>query len=632
MSRSTPKRSPFFDAWLAATDDPLRLVTGRDNEQWEGWGAMRARAHARLGHATEALPLLGELAAFAPHKGYLTWLPLIRNVGQVPDETAQRTSHALLRFAGTLTQPLATGDPARPSVDAALALLAEWRETKRGLPEPLHALSILLRKLGRTGEALAAARTLFELRPDWRSAGTLSSTLRAAGDLEAALEMAKRGAELTAPELRAANFLDVGDLSLELNRPSEARQAYSAALELEQDNAWGRAGFFYASFREHGNEADRAALRSFVVEHPDDRHACQLLGAIGEPLLDKAVWPSDATAAAFRQIHQSCLENPPSAPLKMSVAVSAPEGPSNTLAGEVSARAFGQRLELELSVTTIPTPDPREPLPGAELALWRRAGGSFEAALDPPDPAVQREVGILAATPYNLAIWMERARILGEALGPARVGELLATMVHPPPLPHRHFDPPLWIQNVQIAAAAAIAHVDRGWQGSVRRASLLSIGRGPVDWSVTAAIVVLMWISMHEPRSRAEIEALFQDLRRRESRAAGCTYDVPLRQAWLRIPGIAPETRAMLQGELSALLSDGETPSPISEPDPDPLPAKVGSGRVTAAAWALGLSGVFLVPRIWPAAWGDWSLGPSMACVGLGFWIWARQVRSRPRS
>jgi len=169
-----PEVLAVFDSWLAACDDPLKLVSARDDQDWEGWVAMRARAHGRLGHAAEMLPLLAELTAFAQHKDYLAWAHLLKDVGQVPVEVAQSTSEALMRLAASLLEPLALNDPARRSVDSALALLAEWRETKRRLPEPLHAFAILLRKCGKTAEVLRAARTLFELRPDWRSAGTLS--------------------------------------------------------------------------------------------------------------------------------------------------------------------------------------------------------------------------------------------------------------------------------------------------------------------------------------------------------------------------------------------------------------------------------------------------------------------------
>jgi tetratricopeptide (TPR) repeat protein len=612
-----------FDGWFAACDNALGLVTKRENENWEGWFAMRARTHAKMGRSEDALPLLAKLAAAAPEKGYLSWLPLIPNPGHVSDEAAESAAVELLQLANAIPEPLASDHPAQGTVAAALGLLADWRELKRQLPVPLHATAIFLRKLGKLEEALKAARALYDLRPDWRSIGTLISTLRASGDLEGALDIARRGTALTPPDSRAAMWLDVGDLCLDLDRVAEARHAYGAALALEPENAWARSSFPYARFRELGDEADRATLRQWSLEHPDDGRAFWLLSEIGEPLLERPVVPSDATAGVFRHLHKSFLDDPPtSGPIGMSLALSAPEGPSNMLARSLLERAFGQRIEIELSITSTPTPDPREPLPGADVFLWRRAGDGIEAALPPPDPTVQRELGLIAATPYRLDLWAERARILGEALGPTRVEDLLASMVHPPLLPRVRYDPPRWVQNVQVIAALAIRYVDRGWEGSTARATLLSLARGPVDWSVTAAIVALMWTARHEPQSVAEIEALFTELRRRESRGAGCTYDVPLRQAWLLLPGVSVEMRATLQRELGSLL--GEETDEASADHAAGLPSRApgeGPGWRRPVCWAITLTSV-LLPALTPEALGDWWILGSIIGPGVAFWIW----------
>lgn len=616
-----------FDGWFAACDDALRLVTKRENEHWEGWFAMRVRTYAKLGRPEDALPLLAKLAAAVPEKPYLSWLPLIPNPGHVSDEVAESAAGELLQLANAIPEPLPSDHPAQATVMEALGLLANWRELKRQLPAPLHATAIFLRKLGQLEEALTAARALYALRPDWRSVGTLTSTLRASGDLEGALDIARRGTELAPLDSRAALWLDVGDLCLDLDRVSEARHAYGAALALEPENVWARSSFPYARFRERGDEADRATLRQWSLEHPDDGRAFALLSGIGQPLLERPSIPSDATVGIFRHLHKSFLDEPPtSGPISISMALSAPEAPSNMLVRGLLERAFGQRIEIELSVGASLTPDPREPLPGADVFLWRRTGDQFQAALPPPDTTVQREVGLIAATPYRLDSWAERARILGEALGPMRVGDLLASMVYPPPLPNVRCDPPRWVQNVQIAAALAISYVDRGWEGSTARATLLSLARGPVDWSVTAAIVALMWTAKHEPRSVTEIEALFVDLRRRESRTAGCCYDVPLRQAWLLLPGVSVEMRATLEHELDTLLGDEteEVPADHASDLRSRAPGK-GPGWRRSVSWAIALTSL-LLPALSPQALGDWWILGTIVGLGVALWIWISGV------
>lgn len=614
-----------FDGWFATCDNALALVTGQRNESWEGWFAMRARTYAKLGKAEDALFLLAKLAAAAPDKGYLTWLSLIKAPGQLSDQGVERAATQLLGLASSLPEPVAVNDPARPTITLALGLLAGWRETKRHLAVPLHAIAIFQRKLGRIEEALAAAHALFELRPDWRSVGTLCSTLRANGDLEGALDIARRGTALAPTDSRAAMWLDVGDLCLDLERVAEARQAYGAALELEPDNAWASSGFPYARYRELGNEADRAALRQWSLEHPDDARAFQLLSHIGQPLLEKPFVPTDATANVFRHLQKSFLENPPeTAPAKASLGLSAPEAPSNMLAVGLLERAFGQSLEIDVSVAEVSGPDPREPLAGAEVALWRRVGDDFEPAFSAPDATVQREVATIAATPYRLSAWAERARILGEALGPARVSDLLATMVHPPALPNAAYDTARWIQNVQVAAALAIGYVDRGWEGSTRRATLLSLARGPVDWSVTAATVALMWLGRSEPRSVSEIEAVFGQLRQRQS-----YNDEPLRQAWLLLPGVSPEMRASLQGELDALLGDESEDEDADEDDADDTAAAPvltpSARRHRGIAFVVALASLFFAV-LWPHAWGEWWLLILVVGWGVAFWFWISGV------
>jgi tetratricopeptide (TPR) repeat protein len=629
---SSAEAVAVFDGWFAACDNALALVSNRENEHWEGWFAMRARTYAKLGQPEIALPLLAKLAAAVPEKAYLSWLPLIPNPGQVSDEAAESAAVELLQLAHAIPEPLASDDPARGTVAAALGLLADWREVKRQLPVPLHATAIFLRKLGKIDEAVTAARALYDLRPDWRSIGTLTSTLRASGDFEGALEIARRGTELAPPDSRAALWLDVGDLCLDLDRVSEARHAYGAALALEPENVWARSSFPYARFRERGDEADRATLRQWSLEHPDDGRAFGLLSEIGQPLLEQPSVPSDATAGVFRQLHGSFLDDPPtSGPIRISMALSAPEAPSNMLVRGLLERAFGQRIDIELSVGSSPTPDPREPLPGADVFLWRRAGDGFEAALLPPDATVQRELGLIAATPYRLDSWAARARILGEALGPTRVGDLLASMVHPPPLPDVRYDPPRWVQNVQVAAALAISYVDRGWEGSNARATLLALARGPVDWSVTAAIVALMWTAKHQPRSVIEIEALFAELRRRESHTAGCSYDVALRQAWLLLPEVGIDMRATLQRELDALLGD-ETGGVLPAHASDRLSRAPGEGPGwrRPVSWAITLISL-LLPALSPEALGEWWILGTIVGLGVAFWIWISGVPPLPR-
>src|SRR5262249_53277310 len=159
------------------------------------------------------------------------------------------------------------------------------------------------------------------------------------------------------------------------------------------------------------------------------------------------------------------------------------EAPSNYVAFEWLQR-------LDVTVARIQKPDPRLPRGRVDYLLWDFEGTRPRVAVTPPAPAVAHEVADLAAQPYRLDAWWGHARRLARQLGPARVEDLLGTMVYPPGV-SRVDRPAAWVYRVQVAAALVLAHLDSGWEESVRRKALLALANGPMDWSVDAALVAL---------------------------------------------------------------------------------------------------------------------------------------------
>ncbi len=158
----------------------------------------------------------------------------------------------------------------------------------------------------------------------------------------------------------------------------------------------------------------------------------------------------------------------------------------------------------------------------------------------------------LATGHYDLAAWAESAARLGGSLGPDRVDDLLGVMVHPPLAPDP-FLPWDWIQRIQFAATLALTGLDEGWAGSLRRKVLISLVNGPMDWSVTAAIVTLAHLATTAPEIAAETLEVFRTrLRNLPDRGYTC-YAIPLVLAMLHQPDVTGAERTELRTTLREL-------------------------------------------------------------------------------
>lgn len=308
--------------------------------------------------------------------------------------------------------------------------------------------------------------------------------------------------------------------------------------------------------RMHESENDdctiaREVLRTFVAKHPDDVRVADLLERIGEPLIDRCPRPNDALAGLVRGLAPRHGAGVPS--FVLHAASTSPEAPSNVLALALLARAHGRAHHLTLDVLHPWGPE-RYGDASQPIQLYRRQGDDLVPALAPPTPAVASEIAAIAALPYQLSLWLERATVLGRALGRARAGELLSALVHPPDLPDPSEDAASWVMRTQVVAALALAGLDAGWHGSERRRLLLALSTGAIDWTLTAVIVALLAIVREEPRAHADVVAAFYALRAREPRHGYCPYAVPLRQAWLRLPNVDPALQRALERELAERL------------------------------------------------------------------------------
>jgi tetratricopeptide (TPR) repeat protein len=129
------------------------------------------------------------------------------------------------------------------------------------------------------------------------------------------------------------------------------------------------------------------------------------------------------------------------------------------------------------------------------------------------------------------------------------VKDLLGTMVHPPARPDT-LPIWVWVQRAQVAAAFVIAHLGEGWDGSPRQRVLCSLARGPMDWSVEAAIVALAQVAQREPAAVRDIAALYLELLESLPTPGGIPYLHALLACAARLPapdGVLRDKVAQIQ-------------------------------------------------------------------------------------
>ena len=143
-------------------------------------------------------------------------------------------------------------------------------------------------------------------------------------------------------------------------------------------------------------------------------------------------------------------------------------------------------------------------------------------------------------------LFRSAASRVAEALGPGRVGEVLAAMVHPPAVP-KGSSALTWLPRVQRASAEVAAQVDAGWEGSARQEALLSVLLGPRDWATEAAIRDLARLGRENEAYAPDIHDAFQQLADARPNAGYWAWERALFSCWLELPHLYPQEREELE-------------------------------------------------------------------------------------
>jgi hypothetical protein len=215
---------------------------------------------------------------------------------------------------------------------------------------------------------------------------------------------------------------------------------------------------------------------------------------------------------------------------------------------EIAAK--GADLALNFRVAAIPDPDPRQPMDEVRYLLWTYQGADATPGLPPPSEQVRQAIAELAQGNFDRHRSFARASRVAEQLGPQALPDILATMVHPPPLPPGR-EALEFVPRLQLEAMHVAAQVDDGWQGSQRRTALMSVLFGPMDWTTNAAIDVLAFLAERNPAYAFDIHKSFEFLERKRPQGGYCCWLAHLYYRWLSLPLLYDQEREDLRKKLA---------------------------------------------------------------------------------
>jgi tetratricopeptide (TPR) repeat protein len=547
---------PANQEWLALLHEYLRNAGNDDSrlypikdKRYFAEEAVRAYVWARQGRLNEALELLVQVVEAKPDSTYLDdwavdWLKQDEALAAVPRLTLERIlAVAVNRFPER--RWLRRKDSNKLEGYAEIA--AHVPATLRSSPafQMLHAG--ILRKLGRFEEALAVARDTTLTAVGWHSLVAAGLALRERGDCDAAAAAFEQALTFNPDDLSAR--LEAGDGYLRHHAWDKAHAWYMQVLQRQADHPWAFPSALFCQWKSSGDNLKHKRLREMAYRIPPNPRAEQLL-RVAEPYVGILPLPADAIANAVRSIDRAFRDKPPDKPGgDIAITVSHLESPSATLALEEQLKALGHPLPIIVTVKAIPQPDPRQPCRPIRYELWKYAGTDASPALAAPPPSILQIVSALASNPFERDENFKDARLAAQGLSEEQIPQLLAAMVHPPPIPADK-DALEWLPRVQLAAAQIIAQVGNTWHGSTRREALLAALLGPRDWVTVAAIVALAHLAEEQPEVETDVNEAFSTLSNFIPDGGYCCFAHALFGCWQWLPNLSVQEKQMLQERL----------------------------------------------------------------------------------
>jgi tetratricopeptide (TPR) repeat protein len=416
----------------------------------------------------------------------------------------------------------------------------------------LYMAAVLVRRMGRLEEAVSLAQELHARHPAYEPAVAVAYAMREAGRREESDAALQQALQYRPDELTV--HLDMGDLRWDEGDWDGAGMHYGLVLQREPQHEWALPCSYAVQFQKTGDPRWREALEQLASAGND--RAGALLFQLGMDLQMYLPEPTDATVNVGEQLFAEFHGKPDQVPqAAVEVTLSNLEPPSAVLAVNYQMRLAGFPQPPRFKVEKIASPDPREPWGKADYVLWRYQGIEALPNYPPAPEAVVEGISRIAAQPYRRDTWRDWGRSLAAALGPVPVEQVLGAMVNPP-YPPAEMRAWTWINRFQLAAAFLIAGREHGWAATERRRVLLSLARGPLDWTVEHALIALSAIAEEVPESVPEIAELHLDRLRGAPREGAVCYIPTLCMAALKRPGIEPVEREHWLDILKQVMQD----------------------------------------------------------------------------
>lgn len=424
-------------------------------------------------------------------------------------------------------------------------LAQRFAESHAARPELAMIVPGLLRKAGLFDDALAWVRRAAP-EPTWHSAVAEGLILREAGrtaDADPAFELALR----CDPDDISAR-LEAGDMYMRQQRWDEALRWYERALEVDAEHRWALPSATWCRSKlaqEVWGQGDTPFLGEVIaLSNADNGRANDLLDDLRD-YSGRLPEASDATANALRQMLAAGSDVK-----SVAIASTSVESPSNQVAFALAA-AYADDLDLSISYTSVPSPDPREPIADVRHRVWKREGEVLAPALPAPPPEVADAIAAVARMPYDRDVLWAAASLVARDCPQANAETLLACIARPP-LPPEDTHVLAWIPRVHLAVSDALAHLGTGWDDAPRRDALLSVLHGPMDWSVGTTALTLARLSRDEPALCLEIHRAFETLEAARPDGGACCWETPLYWAWCSMSHLWDNEHEALLGKLRA--------------------------------------------------------------------------------
>ncbi|MCC7449799.1 MAG: hypothetical protein IT324_20430 [Anaerolineae bacterium] len=552
----------LLDQIIAASNQPFWLVPLQKGIDFAN-AAVAAYIYAKSGNIERALQIMTEISQVAPQASYLSWI-----VEWLADSEAAAsvTPNTMMVLVSALISHY-PGDnideTTKHHFARILPALAQSRTNNPHVGELAALQASLLRKLGKLDESVAAAQAGYTAAPNWLTAMQLGAAYRSKGQIDEALTA--YGSAIAHQPNDDSVRLDAGDMLCQSGRIADGVRFYKEVLDRTPNHPWAAPYYCYYQYRLTKAQTWYDQLQQFASQHPENVEAEKLVRAVQRQTSAYTSYLPEPSEAIINIIRQFAAQNKPGIKGKggnFNVGISALEAPSAISAVQRFLHEnYG--VGLNVGVAELQTPDPRYPRGNVDFVLWRYNNTDPEPAVPPPADRVAKAIAEIAASPYSLQEWRNQAQTAASAIGVASINDLLGVMVHPPVQPRpkgslmgRLLNRPEttfaiwdWTHRVQVAAALTIACLDSGWDESVRKRALFSLARGPMDWTIGAAIIAVTKIGLDFPAARPDIFALFAELLDDIPRGGMCPYTDALCQCGLMLPSLPDDLRARLEQE-----------------------------------------------------------------------------------